>query len=59
VLSALEQLGVTVASFSITSVGDARRMACVIELPSVDASEEVVLRLGALEEVSGVKWIRQ
>ena len=58
VLAALEQLGVGVSSFSITSAGDARRMACVIELPNVEASEDVVLQLGGLEEVSGVKWTR-
>jgi putative Mg2+ transporter-C (MgtC) family protein len=56
VLSALEQLGVSVSSFSITSGGDARRMACVIELPNVEASEEVVPRLGELDEVTGVRW---
>ena len=33
-------------------------MVCVIELPSVEASEEVVLRLGGLAEVSGVTWTR-
>jgi putative Mg2+ transporter-C (MgtC) family protein len=58
VLSALEQLGVSVSSFSIASGGDTRRMACVIELPTVDAAEDIVLALGGLEEVSGVKWTR-
>jgi hypothetical protein len=30
---------------------------CVVELPYGEASEDVVLRLGDLEDVSGVKWI--
>jgi putative Mg2+ transporter-C (MgtC) family protein len=58
VLAALEQLGVSVASFSIVASGDGRRMACAIDLPSVEASESVVLRLGELPEVSGVQWVR-
>ena len=58
VLSALEQLGVGISSFSITSAGDVRRMACVLELPNAEASEDVVLQLGGLDEVSGIEWTR-
>ena len=38
-------------SFSIAARGDGRQMTCVIELPHGEAMEEVVLRLGELEEV--------
>jgi hypothetical protein len=38
--------------------GDGRRLACVVELPQQEDSAEVVLRLGELDEVSGVKWTR-
>jgi putative Mg2+ transporter-C (MgtC) family protein len=58
VLAALEQLGVTVASFSISARADGRIMTCGIELPAADTSENVVPRLGELDEVSGVKWVR-
>ena len=58
VLAALEQLGVSVSSFSIGARGDARQVTCVVELPHGGASEEVLLRLGELEEISGVKWNR-
>jgi putative Mg2+ transporter-C (MgtC) family protein len=59
VLVALEQLGVSVTSFSIAARGDGRRLACIVELPQQEDSAEVVLRLGELEEVSGVKWTRE
>jgi putative Mg2+ transporter-C (MgtC) family protein len=58
VLAALEQLGVSVSSFSVAARGDARQMTCVVELPHAEASQEVLLRLGELEEISGVKWNR-
>jgi putative Mg2+ transporter-C (MgtC) family protein len=58
VLAALEQLGVGIMSFSIASAGDRRRVACVIDLPYAEASEDVLLRLGSVDEVSGVKWTR-
>ena len=58
VLAALEQLGVGVSSFSIAARGDVRQMTCVVELPHAEASEEVLRRLGELEEISGVKWNR-
>jgi len=58
VLAALEQLGVSVTSFSIAARGNARQMACVVELPHAEGSEDVVLRLGELDEVLGVKWTR-
>jgi putative Mg2+ transporter-C (MgtC) family protein len=58
VLAALEQVGVTVASFSIAAHAGGRIMTCGIEFPAADASEKVVLRLGELDEVSGVTWVR-
>jgi putative Mg2+ transporter-C (MgtC) family protein len=58
VLAALEQLGVEVTSFSMAAHGDGRRLACIVELPQHEDSAEVVLRLGELAEVSGVKWTR-
>jgi putative Mg2+ transporter-C (MgtC) family protein len=57
VLAALEQLGVSVSSFAIAARGGGRQVLCVVELPHAEASEDVVLRLGDLEDVSGVKWI--
>jgi putative Mg2+ transporter-C (MgtC) family protein len=58
VLAALEQLGVSISSFSIAARGVGRRVACVIELPQDADSAEVALRLGELDEVSVVTWIR-
>ena len=58
VLAALEQLGVSVSSFSIAAHGGGRVMASVIELPHHADSADVVLRLGELDDVSGVRWIR-
>jgi putative Mg2+ transporter-C (MgtC) family protein len=58
VLAALEQLGVEVTSFSMAAHGDGRRLACIVELPQHEDAAEVVLRLGELAEVSGVKWTR-
>ncbi len=58
VLAALEQLDVSVSSFSIGARGDARQVTCVVELPQEEAAEEVLLRLGELEEISGAKWNR-
>jgi putative Mg2+ transporter-C (MgtC) family protein len=58
-LAALEQLGVTVASFSIAAHGDGRRLSCVVELQQEEDAAEVVLRLGELDEVSGVTWTRR
>jgi putative Mg2+ transporter-C (MgtC) family protein len=58
VLTALEQLGVEVASFSIATHGDGRRLSCAVELPHEEDSPEVVLRLGELDEVSAVRWTR-
>jgi putative Mg2+ transporter-C (MgtC) family protein len=58
VLAALEQLGVDIASFSITAHGNGRRMACAVELPHDRDSADVLLRVGELGEVAGVRWIR-
>jgi putative Mg2+ transporter-C (MgtC) family protein len=58
VLAALEQIGANVASFSMATHGDGRRLACVVELPHAEASEDVLVRLSELEEVSAVKWKR-
>jgi putative Mg2+ transporter-C (MgtC) family protein len=58
VLAALEQLGVDVTSFSIAAHGDGRRMTCAVDLPHDRDSADVLLRVGELVEVAGVKWIR-
>jgi len=58
VLAALEQLGIGIASFSIGVRGDGRRLVCAVELPHGAGSEDVVLRLGELDEVSGVRWVK-
>ncbi len=59
VLAALEELGAGVTSFSISASGDGRRVTCVVELPHAEASEDVLVRLSELEEVSGVRWARE
>lgn len=58
VLAALEQLGIGITSFSVAPSGEGRRVACAVELPHAEASEDVIVRLSLLEEVSGVKWTR-
>ena len=58
VLAALEQLGVE--RYVVLDRRPRRRAPrdCVVELPHGEASEDVLLRLGELEEISGVKWNR-
>ncbi len=56
VLAALEDFGVGVESFVIAGEGDRRRLEIELDLPHGARPEEVVLRLGELEGVSGVRW---
>ena len=58
VLAALEDLGLAVESFAISETADGRRLDTVIELPHGARPEDVVLRLGELDEVSSVRWVR-
>lgn len=58
VLVALEQLGVGVASFSVTQVSGGRRLSCVLELPHGEDRDDVVRRLGELDGVTGARWTR-
>lgn len=56
VLEALEQLGVAVESFAISEADDHRRLEAVIGLPHGARPEDVLLRLGELQDVSAVRW---
>ena len=58
VLAALEELGVLVDSFTITEENDRRHLDSSVELPHGARAEDVVLRLGALDEVASVHWVR-
>jgi putative Mg2+ transporter-C (MgtC) family protein len=58
VLAALEDLGLAVDSFAIAESGEGRRLDSVVELPHGARAEEVLLRLGELDEVASVKWTR-
>jgi putative Mg2+ transporter-C (MgtC) family protein len=58
VLAALEEVGVGVTSFSVTASGESRRISCTVDLPYAEASEDVLVRLSEVDEVSGVKWAR-
>ncbi len=58
VLAALEGLGLAIESFSIAEHADGRRLSSVVELPHGARPEDVVLRLGELDEVSSVQWLR-
>jgi putative Mg2+ transporter-C (MgtC) family protein len=56
VLGALEELGVELSSFAISSHEGRRRLACVIDLPQAEASDDVVRRMSELEDVVGARW---
>ena len=58
VLTALEELGVGVASFSVDERGGRRRLRCTVELPRAGHADEVARRLSDVEGVSGVEWAR-
>ncbi|PWU17796.1 MAG: hypothetical protein C5B48_15530 [Candidatus Rokuibacteriota bacterium] len=58
VLAALEGLGVTVDSFQLTDQGRERQLELHLELARGSRPEELVHRLGALEEVRAVRWVR-
>lgn len=57
-LGALEELGLQIESFAIADAGDHRRLDLAVELPHGARQEDVLLRLGELEDVSGVRWVR-
>lgn len=56
VLAALHELGLGVESFSIAEHAGGRCLTSVVDLPHGSRPEDVVLRLGELDEVSGVRW---
>ena len=58
VLTALEELGVGIASFSVEQRGDGRRLTCAIDIPDAKDADELVRRLGEVDGVSGVSWTR-
>jgi putative Mg2+ transporter-C (MgtC) family protein len=57
-LGALEELGLMIESFAIADADDHRRIDLAVELPHGARQEDVLLRLGELEDVSGVRWAR-
>jgi putative Mg2+ transporter-C (MgtC) family protein len=58
VLTALEELGFGIASFSIEPRGEGRRLICAIDLQEAHDADEIVRRLGEVEGVSGAAWTR-
>jgi putative Mg2+ transporter-C (MgtC) family protein len=58
VLATLEELGLGVDSFAIAEEDDHRRLDTVVELPHGAHPQDVLLRLGELEEVARVRWGR-
>lgn len=56
VLGALEQLGISVESFTTVDENDHRRIDVVVSLPHGARPEEVLLRLGELDGVAGARW---
>jgi putative Mg2+ transporter-C (MgtC) family protein len=58
VLAVLEELGLDVESFTIADEGGGRRLETTVELPHGVHPQDVVVRLGELDEVSSVTWVR-
>ena len=58
VLGELEALGLEVTSFAVSEAEGRRRLEIAVGLPHGARSEDVILRLGELDEVSGVRWTR-
>jgi putative Mg2+ transporter-C (MgtC) family protein len=58
VLAALEELGVSISSFTVERRDGRRRLSCVVELPVEQGADELVRRLGEVGGVSGVEWNR-
>jgi putative Mg2+ transporter-C (MgtC) family protein len=56
VLMALEDLGVDVVSFAMSEAEGRRRLDLVVALPHGARPEELVVRLGELDEVSSIRW---
>ena len=56
-LAALEELGLSIVSFQVAEGEGRRSLDCDVELPHGARPEDVVLRLGELDEVAGVRWV--
>lgn len=57
VLGELEELGAVVQSFSLSEGQGLRHADVDLELPHGARPEEVIVRLGGLDDVTGVRWI--
>ena len=57
VLRELEELGLMVQSFAVADSGGQRHVDVAIELPHGARPEEVVVRLGELDDVMSARWI--
>ena len=57
-LGGLEGLGVEVESMALEDLGDRRRIALELELPSDRPPADVLDRLGMLEGVHEMRWSR-
>ena len=58
VLGALEALGVAVDAFVLSGDDREPRLELQLDIPHEGRQEEIMLRLGELEEVRGVRWVR-
>jgi len=56
VIAALEELGLRVVAFRVAEDGEQRAVDAEVELLHGARAEEVLLRLGELEEVAGARW---
>jgi putative Mg2+ transporter-C (MgtC) family protein len=58
VLAQLENLGVVVDSFALIGEEQEPRLELQLDIPDELAPEQLVLKLGELDEVRGVRWAR-
>jgi putative Mg2+ transporter-C (MgtC) family protein len=58
VLGALEALGIAVDAFVLSGDDREPRLELQLDIPHEARQEEIMLRLGELEEVRGVRWVR-
>jgi putative Mg2+ transporter-C (MgtC) family protein len=58
VLGALEQLGLVVESFALQAGEEGQRIELQLDLSHGTRPEQVVARLGELDEVRGARWLR-
>jgi len=56
VLGTLEELGVSVQSFALADAGGRRHVDVELELPHGARPEDVVVRLGELDDVASARW---